>query len=244
MPVQALEAARAEAEMREEERRMAEAAARRTAAEVAAARAALRATGPGAADVEVTAPASGVVLRILKESEGPVAAGTPLVEVGDPSHLEVVLDLPTADAVRVRPGQPARVTGWGGGEALRARVYRVEPSAYTKLSPLGVEEQRVDVLLEPEGPGWASLGDGFTVDAQIVVREVDDAVRVPSSALFRDGEGWALYAIEGGRARRREVVVAARGGGAAAIRDGVRPGDRVVVHPGDDVSDGVRVGVR
>jgi HlyD family secretion protein len=245
LSAQALDAARAEADVREEDRRMAEAAVVRTAADTAAARAMLGAGGrAGAALVEVRAPVGGVVLRVLHESAGPVAAGAPLVEVGDPSRLEVVLDLPTADAVKVRAGQPASVAGWGGGAALRAVVRRVEPSGYTKVSPLGVEEQRVDVLLDPVGPGWEALGDGFSVDAQIVVQELDGAVRVPVASLFRDPGGWALYALEDGRARRRVVQVAARGSAEAAIRAGVRPGDRVLVHPGDEVKDGVRISVR
>jgi HlyD family secretion protein len=244
LSAQALETARAQARVREEEQRVAEGAARRAGAEVAAARAALQVREGTGAVVEVKAPAAGVVLRVLKESAGPVAAGTPLVEVGDPSRLEVVLDLPTADAVRVRPGQPARIGGFGGAGALEAVVRLVEPSAYTKVSPLGVEEQRVDVLLDPVGPGWEALGDGFSVDAQVIVEEVKDAVRVPSSALFRRGGGWALYAVEDGRARQRGVEVAARGDGSAAIRDGVKPGDRVLLHPGDEVKDGVRVTLR
>lgn len=220
---------------------MAEAALRRTAAEVAAIRALLRAASAGGAEVEVRAPVGGAVLRVLRESAGPVAAGTPLLEIGDPARLELVLDLPTADAVRVRTGHRARVAGWGGGAPLAAVVRQVEPSAYTKVSPLGVEEQRVDVLLDPLGPGWEALGDGFSADVQVVVEELPEAVRVPASALFRSGDGWALYALENGRARLQAVEVAARGDGAAAIRRGVRPGDRVLLHPGDDVRDGVRV---
>ncbi len=241
---QGLEAARAEDRVRAEEARMAGAAVRRTAAEVAMARAQLGEGSAGGAAVEVRAPVAGAVLRVLRESAGPVAAGTPLLEVGDPARLEVVLDLPTADAVRVRAGQRARVAGWGGGAPLQAVVRRVEPSAYTKVSPLGVEEQRVDVLLDPAGPGWEALGDGYSADAQVVVEEVPAAVRVPASALFRSGDGWALYALEKGRARLQAVEVGARGEGSAAIRQGVRPGDRVLLHPGDDVRDGVRVSVR
>lgn len=223
---------------------MAEAAVRRSAAEVEAARALLRAGGEARGEVEVRSPAGGTILRVLRESAGPVAAGTPLLELGDPSRLEVVLDLPTADAVQVRAGLRAVVAGWGGGAPLQAVVRRVEPSAYTKISPLGVEEQRVDVLLDPVGGGWEALGDGFSVDVRVVVRDVEGAVRVPASALFREEDGWALYAVEEGRARRRGVEVVARGEGGAAIRLGIRPGDRVLVHPGDDVRDGVRVRAR
>lgn len=243
LSAQALDAALAAADMREEERRMADATLRRAAAEVAEARASLRAGRGSAVEVEVKAPVEGTVLRVLHESAGPVVAGAPLVEVGDTSRLEVVLDLPTADAVRVHPGQRATVTAWGGGTPLRAVVRRVEPSAYTKISPLGVEEQRVDVILDPVGDGWMALGDSFAVDARVLVQEVDDAVRVPSSSLFSDANGWALYAVEGGRARRRDVEVAARGGGAAAIRRGIRVGERVLVHPSEEVIDGIRVSV-
>ncbi len=146
--------------------------------------------------------------------------------------------------MRVHPGDRAAASAWGGGAPLAAVVRRVEPSAYTKVSPLGVEEQRVDVLLDPVGEGWAALGDGFSVDVQIVVQELPQAVRVPSSALFRDRDGWALFTIVDGRARRRGVEVVARGGGTAAIREGVRPGDKVLLHPSDKVADGVRVSLR
>jgi len=238
---QALEAARVEARVREQDLRAAEAGAERAAAEVRAARAALgagAAQGPG---VEVHAPTGGAVLRVLRESAGPVAAGTPLVELGDPSSLEIVLDLPTADAVRLRAGQRATASGWGGERTLEAVVRRVEPSGYTKVSPLGVEEQRVNALLDPAGEGWDALGDGFAVDVQVIVEDLPDAIRVPASSLFRAGDGWAVYAVEDGRARQREVQVAARGGGVAAITRGLRPGEQVLVHPGDTVKDGVRV---
>jgi len=242
---QALDAAHADALVREEERRMAEATVVSAAADVAAARAALSTAGrAGAAPIDIRAPVAGSVLRVLHESAGPVQAGAPLLEVGDPLRLEIVLDLPTADAVPVRAGQQATVVGWGGGTPLRAVVGRVEPSGYTKVSPLGVEEQRVDVILDPEGPGWEALGDGFSVDARILVEEFPDAVRVPVGSVFRDRAGWALYALEDGRARRREVEVAARGDGEVAIRRGVRPGDRVLVHPTDEVRDGARISER
>jgi HlyD family secretion protein len=244
LSAQGYEATAAEARVRDEEQRMAAAAARRAEAEVAAAQAALGAGARAGRTVEVRSPVEGAVLRALRESAGPVAGGTPLLELGDPADLEVVLDLPTADAVRVHPGDQAVASAWAGGAPLAAVVRRVEPSAYTKVSPLGVEEQRVDVVLDPSGPGWSALGDGFSVDVQVVVQELPEAVRVPTSALFRHGNGWALYAVVDGRARRRSVEVAARGDGAAAIREGVRPGDVVLVHPSDELADGVRVTLR
>jgi HlyD family secretion protein len=193
--------------------------------------------------VEVRSPAAGTVLRVVRESGGPVPAGAPLLEVGDTRRLEVVADLPSADAVRVSPGGPANVSGWGGGRGLAASVRRVEPSGFTKVSPLGVEEQRVNVILDPTGEGWEALGDAYAVDVSISVQEIPDAVRVPASALFRSGDRWALFAIEGGRARLRPVEVAARSGTSAAVTRGIGPGDRVVLYPGDRIADGVRVRV-
>ncbi len=239
-----VESAEAAARARAEETRMGEAALRRAGAEVAAARAALEPGGPGGGTVLVRSPGGGTVLRVPRESGGPVAAGTPLLEVGDLTALEVVVELPTADAVRVRPGQVARLTGWGQGAVLEARVRLVEPGAFTKVSPLGVEEQRVKVLLDPRGPGWEALGDGYAADVAVVVREHADAVRVPASALFRTAAGDALFLMEGGRARLARVEVAGRSGGLAALASGLEPGVRVVSHPGDRVADGVRVRAR
>lgn len=238
---QALEAAIAQARVRTEEKRMAEAALLRAKAEVEGAAAAIGEGRGTTATVIARSPVRGAVLRVLHESAGPVVAGTPLLELGDPSRIEVVLDLPTSDAVRVRPGDAAVATASAGDAPLRAVVRRVEPSAYTKVSPLGVEEQRVDVLLDPVGEGWGAVGDGFAVDVQVVVQDLPEVLRVPSSALFRDREGWALYAIENERARRRVVDVVERGEGVSAIRGGVQPGDSVIVHPGDEVKEGVRV---
>ncbi|MFO0584093.1 MAG: HlyD family efflux transporter periplasmic adaptor subunit [Anaeromyxobacter sp.] len=239
----ALDEAEAGARARDAERRMAEAGLRRAAAEVAATRAVLDGGPRGGGPVEVRAPVAGTVLRVLRESGGPVAPGTPLLELGDLAAIEVIVDLPSAEAVRARAGQRARVTGWGGG-ALAAAVDRVEPGAFTKVSPLGVEEQRVNVVLSPAGPGWEALGDGYAADVSVIVRRHEAAVRVPGSALFRTGAGDALFVVDGGRARLVPVDVAGRGGGLAALGRGLEPGARVVVHPGDRVSDRVRVAVR
>lgn len=195
----------------------------------------------GESCIEVRTPVAGRVLRVPEESERIVQAGEPLVEIGDPSALEIVVDVLSADAVRVRPGARMLLERWGGGAPLEARVRRVEPSGFTKVSTLGVEEQRVNVIGDldaaPEG-----LGDGFRVEARIVVWEADDVVRVPPSALFRHGEGFAVFEVVNGVARLRDVSVGERGADGAEIRDGIAPGARVILHPSDRVAEGVRVG--
>jgi HlyD family secretion protein len=238
-----VELARTRERARHEEVHMAEASLRQASAEVSAATAALGLGGSRGRPVEVRSPAAGTVLRVLRESGGPLPAGAPILDVGDTRRLEVVADLPSADAVRVSPGDAGTVSGWGGGRALAARVRRVEPAGFTKVSPLGVEEQRVNVLLDPAGEGWEALGDAFSVDVSIAVQVIPDAVRIPASAVFRSGEGWAVFAVEGGRARLRLVSVLARSGGTAAVDRGVAPGDRVVLYPGDRIADGVRLAV-
>jgi HlyD family secretion protein len=211
-------------------------------ADVQAARGALLAarTGTGAsAAVQVRAPAGGVILRVPERSARVVAAGTPLVEVGDPDALEVVVDVLTSEAVRIRPGMPATLHNWGGS-TLAATVRAVEPSAFTRVSALGVEEQRVNVLLDlAERP--PELGDGYRVDAVIVVWAGTDVLTVPSSALFRTGTGWALFVIQDGRARLREVRVGERSGARAQVLEGVSAGDAVILFPPDELQDGARV---
>lgn len=190
--------------------------------------------------VEVRAPEGGQVLRVLEESERIVAAGTPLVELGDPAALEIVVDVLSSDAVRIRPGAPVLVEEWGGDRPLQARVRRVEPSAFTKVSALGVEEQRVNVLADlREAP--LGLGDGYRVEARIVVWEAPDVLRAPASALFRSGKRWAVFAVEDGVARRREVEVGHRGTDAVEVLGGLDAGERVILHPGDRLEDGARV---
>jgi HlyD family secretion protein len=189
---------------------------------------------------EVRAPVAGKVLRVLEESERIVLAGTPLVELGDPRDIEVVVDVLSADAVRIAAGDEMDIEDWGGEQPLRARVRRVEPSGFTKVSALGVEEQRVNVIGDFVDPP-AALGDGYRVEARIVVWEASDVVRVPGSALFRRGEDWHVFLAEEGRARLRKVEVGHRGTFQAEVRSGLEPGARVVVHPSDRVEDGIRV---
>jgi len=198
---------------------------------------------PGAAvgAMILRAPVRGVVLQLFRESEGPVAPGEPLLEIGDPGTLELVVDFLSADAVRIRPGQEAQIGGWGGEERLAARVTRVEPSAFTRISALGIEEQRVQVLLDPLGSGWDRLGDGFRVEARILLERLENVLHLPSGAVFRTGEGWAVFLLQEGRAIQLPVQLGGRTPEAVEILSGVGEGDRVVLYPGDRVVDGVRI---
>jgi HlyD family secretion protein len=197
---------------------------------------------PGRA-ILVRAPIDGVVLKRLRESEAVVPAGDALVELGDPRRLEIVSDLLSTDAVKVEAGASVLIEQWGGDHTIRGRVRRVEPSGFMKISALGVEEQRVNVIVDFEDPleAWKALGDGFRVEVRVVVWESKDVLHVPTSALFRRGESWAVFAVEGGRARLRNVEIGARNSLHAELRSGLAEGARVVVHPSDALSDGARV---
>lgn len=245
---EALEMRETEARAAEEALRAAEFAVRTAEQELERARAVLlQFTGgaPGRA-VELRSPVDGVVLKRLRESEAVVPAGEPLLELGDPRRLEIVSDLLSADAVKVRPGQVVLIEQWGGERALRGRVRRVEPSGFMKVSALGVEEQRVNVIVDFEEPAeaWEALGDGYRVEVRIVVSEAPEAVKVPTSSLFRRGEEWAVFAVQGGRARVRAVEVGRRNGLEAEVLSGLTAGERVVVHPADTLRDGARVSPR
>lgn len=217
--------------------------------DVAVARAALLQVRDGAAGKasarrwEVRTPVAGQVLRVMQESEATVAVGAPLLEVGQPADLEVVVDVLSTDAVQIRPGAPVRLLRWGKTEPLEGRVRRVEPAAFTKVSALGVEEQRVNVVIDLTSPAekWQSLGDAYKVDASIIVASLDNAIKVPVSALFRDGEQWAVFTIANGKAARRIVQLGRRGGMEAVVEKGLQPGEKVIVHPGDSVRDGRRI---
>jgi len=194
----------------------------------------------------VSAPVSGAVLKIPRKSEGVVAAGQPLMEVGDPRALEVEVDVLSADAVRLHPGTKVEFERWGGDGKLEGKVRMVEPVGFTKVSALGVEEQRVWVIVDFTSPAgqWQSLGDGYRVEASFILWEDANVLQIPASALFRDGEKWALYVVQGGKAIKRDVQVGQRNGLSAQIVSGINEKDRVIVHPDDQVHDGVRVAAR
>ena len=245
---QELEAREAEAALAAEAVSAAQFAVHAASAELARARARLAPTmqsGSGGT-IAVKAPADGVVLRRLRESEAVVPAGEPFVEIGNPHQLEVVVDLLTTEAVRVKPGARASVEQWGGDGALAAAVRRIEPGGFTKISALGVEEQRVNVVLDFADPeqACALLGDAYRVEARIVLWEAPNVLRVPTSALFRDNGRWAVYLVSGGRARLAIVDLGQLTGEQAEVKSGLAEGDVVVVHPGDLVRDAVRIRVR
>lgn len=216
--------------------------------DLAQARAALSRYETGAPVLKwpVASPVAGVVLRVMQKSEGAVALGAPLVEVADPRSLEAVVDVLSQEAVGIRPGMPARLELGQGVAPLAARVRVVEPAAFTKVSALGVEEQRVNVILDFAEPldRVQTLGDGFRVEATIVLQRVENAVKAPVGALFREGEGWATFVLEGSRARKRTVAVRMRNPAEALIESGLAAGERVVVYPSDALTDGSRVEVR
>jgi HlyD family secretion protein len=196
------------------------------------------------------APIDGRVLRVVQPSEAAVALGTPLLELGDTRRLEIVAELLTTDALKTPPGSRVVIERWGGEGLLEGRVRLIEPAGFTKVSALGVEEQRVRVLIDITSPPgrWEALGDSFRVGVRIVTLSLDDAVKVPVSAVFpvpesEDG-GMAVFKVVDGRARLVPVTVGARNGAEAWVRSGLQPGDVVVVYPPSEVKDGVRVAVR
>lgn len=192
--------------------------------------------------IDVDTPVAGRILRVLTEDEQVLPAGTPIMEIGDPANLQVVVQLLSRDAVRVSAGAAAVIRGWGGPD-LAATVERIEPAAMTKVSALGIEEQRVEVILALSGDpsAWQGLGHGFRTIAGIRVWQGRDVPAVPVGALFRDGPDWAVYAVQDGRARLRRITLGERDADNARVLDGLEPGDRVILHPGDAVTDGLRV---
>lgn len=198
---------------------------------------------PGGRVHAVLAPVSGVILRRVQESETTVMAGAPLVEIGNPENLEVVADLLSTDAVQVTEGAPVRLERWGGEDVLHGRVRRVEPSGFTKISALGVEEQRVNVIIAFDDPTSAALrlGDGFRTEVRIVTWEATNVLQVPIGALFRRGDQWTVYVVEGDVVRATSVAVGHRNDQVAEVTDGVSADSVVVLHPPDTLSDGAQV---
>ncbi len=209
------------------------------------ARTALRysARGDSRTAVEIKAPVDGKVLKIEHKNEGVVDSGGALLDIGDPRRLEVKTEVLSSDAVKIKPGMPVLFERWGGGETLTGVVRTVEPGAFTKVSSLGVEEQRVLVIADFTSPPgmWSSLGDGYKVESHFIIWEGKDVLQVPASALFRKGEGWGVFAVKDGRAHERSVDVGHRNGLSAEIISGLSEGTEVIAHPDDAVRDGVRV---
>ncbi|MCL5778697.1 HlyD family efflux transporter periplasmic adaptor subunit [Limibaculum sp. FT325] len=196
--------------------------------------------------IPIRAPVDGQVLRVLHESEGVVAAGTPLLEIGDPQALEFVVEFLSTDAVRIRPGQRAIIEDWGGAESLNGVVERIEPFGFTKVSALGIEEQRVNVIVDLTDPleKRARLGHGFEAEVRVVLGEAESALKVPLTALFRDRDMWAVFEVVEGRARLRTVEIGERTDTEASIIEGLEEGARVVRFPDDRILDGLRIRTR
>ena len=228
----------------------------------AEARAALARAEPLAADQsggrwDITSPVDGQVLKLYQDSAVTVTAGQPLLEVGDTAAMEAVIDVLSGDVSRIQPGAPVRLSPGGGAPAMAGKVTRVEPVAFTKLSALGIEEQRVNVIVDlapatagtspaATQPSAAQLGDGYRVDARITVSSQPNALLVPTAALVRDGLRWRVFVVADGHARARPVQLQDRNADVAWVKDGLREGERVVLYPGSMVTDGqaVRVPVR
>jgi HlyD family secretion protein len=201
--------------------------------------------GAECACVALRSPVDGQVLQLLQQSEGVVEAGSPVIEVGDARDLEIAVDLLSSDAVKVQAGQRVIIDGWGGDHPLEGRVRLVEPFGFTKVSALGIEEQRVNVIVDIVSPRdeWARLAHGYQVDARIVLAERKDVLKVPLTALFRDGTEWAVFVNESGRAKLTHVKLSESNGIEAEVT-GLAEDEQIVLHPSDRVREGVRIGAR
>jgi HlyD family secretion protein len=196
--------------------------------------------------IYIPSPITGAIFRIYRESEGTVGAGEPLMDIGNAENLEIRVEVLSSDAVRIKKGTPVLFKRWGGDEPLSGAVRIVEPAGFTKISSLGVEEQRVliiaDILSEPDK--WRVLGDGYRLEAHFVVLEAKDVLQVPNSALFRSGKDWAVFASDKGKALKRLVEVGQRNGFTAEILSGIHENDKVIAHPDEAISDGTRIQYR
>ncbi len=193
--------------------------------------------------ITILAPVSGKILQVLHESEGVITMGTPLVEIGDPTNLEIVVDFLSYDAVRIQPSQRVIIEEWGGEFALQGIVQRIEPFGFTKTSALGIDEQRVNVIIDITDPQeiWQRLGHGYQVDARVVLWESDSVKKVPLTALFRDGDTWSVFVEQQGRARLQHIDIGQRNGLEAEILEGLSEDSQIILHPSDQIIDGVRI---
>ncbi len=193
--------------------------------------------------LKVRTPVAAAVLKLVHESEGTVQVGSPLIEVGDPESLEVAVEVLSSQAVRIVPGAKVLFDRWGGDQPLQGVVRVIEPTGFTKISALGVEEQRVRVIADFSSPRteWQRIGDGYRVEARFVVWEEANVLQIPTSALFRHDNGWAVFVVEDGRARLRAIQTGQRNGLQVQIRANLQAGERVIAHPDDKISDGTRV---
>lgn len=211
--------------------------------ELELAQARLAPSAAGGRTLDVTAPVDGVVLKRLRESETVVPAGEPLLEIGDPASLEIVADFLSTDAVRIPGGAEALIERWGGAQPVPARVRRVDPSGFMKVSALGVEEQRVNVVLDLVGSGASAprLGDGFRVEVRVVIWREAAALKVPAGTVFRRGDAWMAFVVDNGRARLRPVTLGQRNETEVQVLEGLAEGEPLVLHPPDTLADGERV---
>jgi HlyD family secretion protein len=200
-------------------------------------------TGKPGPLIQLRSPVAGRVLRVFEKSERVVPAGAPILMLGDSKQMEIVADVLSTDAVKIQPGMPVLLEGWGGDHPLRARVRLVEPGGFTKVSALGIEEKRVNVIsdfVDPPGP----LGDGYRVETRIVIWSGEKVLKIPQSALFRMGQDWGLFVIDGGRAKKREVEIGQWNESEAQVLRGLSNGEEVILHPSNELRDGARVRTR
>ncbi len=240
-----LDAAETAVATAEEARKAAEFAVARAEYELQLSRARLQAPAPAGRAVEIVAPVSGVILKRFRESESVVPVGEPLIEIGEPARIEIVADFLSTDAVRIQPGSAVLIEGWGGSDPLKGRVRRIEPAGFMKVSALGVEEQRVNVVIDVEDPSAAKrLGDGYRVEVRVIVWREDEVVKVPVGAVFRRGNEWAAFVVDGEQAKMQPVGLGQRNDVDGQVLKGLSSGQTVVLHPPDTLMDGARIRVR
>ncbi|MCE9596733.1 MAG: HlyD family efflux transporter periplasmic adaptor subunit [Spirochaetia bacterium] len=191
----------------------------------------------------IASPANGSILKILREDEGPIEIGQPIMEIGDTHSIEIVIEVLSADAVNIQRGNPVHILRWGGPDSLEGQVRTVEPQAFAKVSALGVEERRVRIIADivTEKEKWKSLGDNFRLECKIVTYQNPDALKVNSGALFREGDSWSVFRVIKGRARKTPVEIERRGPLETMLKSGLAPGDEVILYPGESVEEGQRV---